>query len=355
MTTKKTKRTLPHLPTEKRKVTHLILAIDDSSSFFRFKKQRDEQMLQLVDSLVANSTKEDIEVRVSVYWFGYKVTQLVVNNTPEAFKKALGSLHYSDPGHCRQGSTALNQAIFHSILKHVDTVSTDSLDIAHLLYVLTDGGENSSTVKTSDVKREIEALNDDWTVILMGVADIKNYGKSIGIPPGNIHVWENTKESLEYGTQQVSGSTASYTTMRSAGIKKMSAYYQTDLSKLTQQAVTTSTKKLSKRDFNIVQNGENVVEMEPLMQAVGVEYKRGNHFYNLIKNETVGTEKQLIVMDKKTGYAYAGDGVRSLLKLPNTSVLMTPTLSPDYDVFVQSLAPNRKIMPKQKVLCLKTK
>jgi hypothetical protein len=246
-----------------------------------------------------------------------------------------------------------------AINDNIKRLSSPSEDIAQIMYVLTDGQENFSSAYDdtywTEVKALVESLNDDWTVIAMVPRKQQATFTKIGFAPGNILEWDTTNEGLDIGTQSVTRSSVQYTAQRSAGVKKSVNYFQADFKKITADNIAKEAKRLSKRDFYIAQNGEQVMEMRPMIEATGGEYVEGNHFYALIKNETVQPQKKLVVIDKSTGYAYGGDGIRKLLGLPNSPVMMTPAFSPAYDIFVQSSAPNRKIMPTQKVFCLKEK
>lgn len=342
------KRKLPHVgePVKQRKATHLILVLDNSGSFAHMSHRRDEKARELVEKFMTDGAADGIETYVSVYEFGSNVRQHVAY---------LDARNYKGYRFGTAGMTDLRGGIHKAITDNLFRVTTPELDMAQIMYVLTDGFENQYRYSEEQIKKLISSLNDEWTVIAMVPKGSAYTMTSLGFSAGNILEWETNQAGLDKGTQSTMRSATSYTTQRSVGVKKQADYFQTDFKKVNAANIDAVAKKMSKKDFYIAQNGETVMEMQPFVEATGGTYVGGNHFYQLIKNETVQPHKELIVMDKKTGYAYRGDGVRQLLNLPNTAVMMTPAFSPAYDVFIQSTASNRKIMPTQKVVCIKEK
>ena len=95
------------------------------------------------------------------------------------------------------------------------------------------------------------------------------------------------------------------------------------------------------------------MRMDDFMNFTFGAYHHGKGFYQLTKTEDIQDHKQIIIMDKAQK-AYSGPQVRQLLGLPATGTAhVRPGAHPGYDIFVQSKAPNRKLLKDTKVLVLR--
>lgn len=77
----------------------------------------------------------------------------------------------------------------------------------------------------------------------------------------------------------------------------------------------------------------------------------GKGYYTFTKTETIQKGKELVVVERATGIAYGGAGVRQMLGLPtDVDVRVKPDANPDYLICVQSTANNRKLLKGTKLL-----
>jgi len=89
-----------------------------------------------------------------------------------------------------------------------------------------------------------------------------------------------------------------------------------------------------------------------VVDEMGVSFKAGRGFYQLVKSETVQEQKEVILRDKRTGDMWSGPEARQLIRLPyGDRAKITPRSLPAdvigaYDVFVQSTSYNRKLKGK---------
>jgi hypothetical protein len=89
-----------------------------------------------------------------------------------------------------------------------------------------------------------------------------------------------------------------------------------------------------------------------VVDEMGVTFKTGRGFYQLIKSETVQEQKEVILRDKRTGDMWSGPEARQLIRLPyGARAKISPKSLPadvanTYDVFVQSTSYNRKLKGK---------
>ena len=77
----------------------------------------------------------------------------------------------------------------------------------------------------------------------------------------------------------------------------------------------------------------------------GLKFKPGRGFYEFTKTETIQGRKEIVLMDRKTGDLFSGEGAREMLGLPpGETVRIRPANLEKYVVFVQSTSNNRKLM-----------
>jgi hypothetical protein len=77
----------------------------------------------------------------------------------------------------------------------------------------------------------------------------------------------------------------------------------------------------------------------------GLRFKAGRGFYEFTKTETIQGRKEIVLMDRKTGDLFSGDGARDMLGLPpGETARIRPANLEKYVVFVQSTSNNRKLM-----------
>ena len=102
--------------------------------------------------------------------------------------------------------------------------------------------------------------------------------------------------------------------------------------------------------FQMLNVDENA-SLKKFVQENGLTFKRGRGFYEFTKTETIQANKEILLMDKKTGDLFAGECVRGMLGIPeNTKVRIKPTDLEQYSVFVQSNSYNRKLMANTRFL-----
>jgi hypothetical protein len=83
----------------------------------------------------------------------------------------------------------------------------------------------------------------------------------------------------------------------------------------------------------------------------GLNFKVGRGFYEFTKTETIQAQKEVVLMDRKTGDLFAGEAAREMLGLPaGASVRIKPSNLEKYAVFVQSTSANRKLLGKTRFL-----
>lgn len=336
---------------EKQLTNHYALVVDMSGSMDSLSESVVKAFDGLIISLQKQSRSFDQETRVSVYLFNSMQVKVVAYDMDVLRMKSLKGQYRATAGTPLAKST--KQAI--QDLEKIPDLYTDH---SYLVYVFTDGEETLHDSSVEWLRDKLARLEENWTV----VAQVPNqigvrYMQDLGFSRGNIEIW-NTSSSrgLEDAVEQFDAGTARYMTNRSKGIRGSSSYFQMDATKLNAQTVKSSLSPLSSRKFKLVQNPHaTAIQIKPLVEAsTGEPYILGNSYYGLVKNETIQPQKKVLVREKSTGKVFGPDGARGLVGLPDVgSVLARPTLSPEYDIYVQSTSVNRNVIPKQSVLVLR--
>ncbi len=96
---------------------------------------------------------------------------------------------------------------------------------------------------------------------------------------------------------------------------------------------------------------DNDISIKAFVLENGLTFKTGRGFYEFTKTETIQSQKEIILMERKTGDLFQGEAAREMLGLPiGSSVRIKPSNLEKYIVFVQSTSANRKLMGKTRFL-----
>lgn len=334
-------------------VNHVMVVLDASSSMHSHRNAVREQMEQLVADLKESSTALDQETRISVYAFDDKVRCLVFDTD------VLRTPPVRDLYQVKGGMTALNDATAIG-LDDLGTISTLYGDHAFLAYVLTDGQENASRSGTFDIARRLQRLDDAWTVAAF-VPDPRGrrYAEAMGIPADNIAMWSvAARDGFTQASQTMRAATASYMTARASGVRSTRSLFSTGAEAVNTATVTQTLQPLRYDRYVLAPVGGEDMRMDEAFRANGMPYQSGKGFYQFTKTEQIQPNKSIAIVEKKSSKVFidvapGSPAVRALLGLSDsTTVRVKPDANPDYTIFVQSTAPNRKVLRGTKVLML---
>jgi hypothetical protein len=329
-------------------INHIIFAIDKSQSMtFNgvapfVPKVFDNQ----IKYLARRSQELDQETRVSIFLFGSSI-ECVVYDKDVLRLPSLETMYRA-----QDGSTKLIDAAIQTIEDFEDT-PTKYGDHSFLLYVITDGEENDSDARPSDLSQRLNRLTDNWTVAVfvpnqLGVRE----AKSFGFPTENISVWDATSaQGLQEVGRRMEQATDSYMEARSTGMRGTKSLFTLDMSKINTSTLRRNLDKLKlNKDYVLLNVGPKVQEIRPFVKKQGYTYQTGNAYYQLSKREHIQEYKQIAVMDNNTNAVYAGDKARQLLSLPDYKIKVDPDKFSEFTIFVQSTSVNRKLMPNTQLL-----
>jgi hypothetical protein len=320
-------------------INHVNLVLDMSGSM----QPHARDLIKVVDGQVAHlarrSQELDQETRVSVYVFDTTVECLVYDKDVLRLP-SIASMYRP------RGRTALVDAT----LKSLDDLSQTATlygDHAFLTFVLTDGEENASRNRPFTLASRLQSLPDNWTVAAlvpnqMGVHEARGFG----FPPANIAVWDTTNAGgvVEVG-ETIRRATESFMTGRQSGVRGTRSLFSTGVDAVNAQTVSSLT-PLTPGSFQI-KVADRDYRMDELTPVLG----RG--FYRLDKRSTVQGHKNIAIREKSTGKVFLDRHARDVIGLPPVTTVVKPDYNPQYDIFVQSTAPNRKVPRGSEALVLR--
>lgn len=328
-----------------RLINHVALVLDGSSSMrghaVNLIKVADEQ----IKYLALRSEELQQETRVSVYLFADRVECLI-------FDMDVMRLPSIQDLYSAYGMTALVDA---TIKSQQDLATTSQLygDHAFLSFVLTDGAENASQNSWLTLSRTLQNADENWTVGFL-VPDRQGVGymERIGAPRGSIAIWDkDSAKGLADAVSTIRAATDTFMVNRAAGVRGSRSVFSTGADAVNKETVQGNLKPLAKNSYKLF-NVFSRQRIDDFVNDQGLAYVKGKGYYQLTKTETIQPQKQIIVVEKKTGKAFAGKQARSLIGLPDTHLKVKPDYNPDYDIYVQSTSYNRNLIPGQQLLVL---
>lgn len=329
-------------------INHIVFVLDASGSMLRVA----DDVIKVFDAQVAHlaqrSRELDQETRVTVYDFSYRSRIRCLFYDKDVLRlPSLNGLYSVD------GQTALVDATIKAL---EDLAKTPELygDHAFLVYVLTDGEENDSLHRPSELKTHIAGLKDNWTVACF-VPNVlgRHEAMMFGFPSANIAVWDATSaKGVEEAGRVVREATESFMNARSVGVRSMKSIFDMNLDKLSSSKMSGALDKLHPGRYRMFDVKRESVIAPFIERMTGCQYVSGTAYYQLMKKESIQPQKQIAILDKRDHAVYTGANARKMLGLPDLEVRVNPQGNPNFDVFVQSTSVNRKLLAGTKVLLL---
>lgn len=327
-------------------INHIALVLDASASMYYNR----EALIQVADSqikyLAQRSKDLDQETRITVYVFNTKVECVI-------YDKDVLRLPSIREFYIPNGMTALIDATLKS---QDDLALTPEIygDHAFLTYVLTDGQENRSLSRPEDLLFRLNSLPSHWTVaVLVPDQAGKFEAKKFGFPSDNIAIWDSTStKGVNEAGDKIRQATETFMVSRASGIRGSRSLFSTGVDAVNVNTIQAADlKPLNQFQYTLLP----VTAESPIREWVdkhGLDYHKGDAFYQLTKTETIQPYKKIAIRNKRTGEVYTGQRARDLVGLSQKEERVKPTYNPEYDVFVQSTSVNRKLVPNTRLLLL---
>ena len=331
-----------------RLINHVALVLDGSASMRGHTKKLVKVADEQIRHLALRSEELKQETRVSVYLFDDNVECLIFDMDVMRLPSIQDLYHTG-------GMTALIDA---TIRSQEDLSTTSQLygDHAFLTFVLTDGAENASRNYTSlTMVKHIQNADVNWTLgFLVPDRMGQTYLERLGVSRGNIALWDTgSVDGLMDAAKTIRTATDNFMTARASGVRGTRSVFSTGADAVNRQTVSSTLTPLTPGAYRILPVQERG-RIDETIQSHGINYSIGIGYYQLTKTETIQPQKNIIVVEKKTGKAYSGPEARHLIGLPDgQNVRVRPDYNPDYNIFVQSTSMNRILLPRTSVLVMR--
>lgn len=370
-------------------VHHVALVLDESWSMDHIKHDLIKAVDRTVETLARDSKEWEHETRVTIYTFNSAGYNLPAGH-PDGDVRCQ---HYDKdvlrlPSLADRYKPAGGTPLIDATLKAIDDLAqTPELygDHAFLVYVLTDGDENTSKVsytaagKARALTSRIESLADNWTIAcfvpnFQGVQLAKKYGYP------NVAEWDaTTAQGVEEVGEVIQQTTRTWMENRVKGARsagrslfvggqvdaaaikaakltplRTDEYAIVPVTPITGLVQEKPDPALKKPPAGKPDNRPMVafMEIEPFISKAHPPFRVKKAYYELVKAESIKGDKQLAILDTKTNKVYLGDGVRQMLGLPETTKTVRPDFNPSYKIYVQSSSLNRHLYLHSSVLIL---
>lgn len=345
---------------QQNRITHVVFALDASSSMDPHAKA----LVKVADGEIAHlaqrSKELNHETRVSVYTFtavgmgtyGTPKIDCVIYDMDVLRLPSIAGFYKP------YGWTPLVDATL-TALDDLAMTPEKHGDHAFLVYVLIDGQENASTPQNRQkLEPRLKGLPENWTIAALVPDDRGVYeAKRWGFPAGNITKWNpNAAQGVEEAGATIRQATDAYLTARSAKGSTFSgtkSLFATGITAVNQNTVAAAGLELVPPEAYTLTTVTLRDEVRNYVRDVcGRTFHLGDCYYELVKTETIQPQKNILLLEKKTGKVYRGPQARTLIGLSDTSHRGKPEANPEYAVLVQSTAANRKIGIGEKLLIM---
>lgn len=328
-----------------RLINHVVLVLDASFSMngkqHKLIKAADEQ----IKYLARRSEELSQETRVSIYHFGETTIECLIFDMDVMRLPSIADLY-----RVLRENTSLIDAFVKS-QEDLETTSQLYGDHAFLTFVLTDGQENRSRRKPSELSSKIFNAPENWsTGFLVPDQSGVHYLENLGVLRDSIATWDVTGTAgLDIAVSAIKTATDNFMTSRAKGVRGTKSVFSTSTATVNKTTVRQALNPLDRKSYRIHQVTADS-RIDQFITNLGYSFHTGIGYYQLTKTETIQAAKQIVVVDKSNGQAYSGDEARGLLGLPNRAVRVRPDHNALYDIFVQSTSINRKLLRGTKLL-----
>lgn len=332
-------------------INHVAMVLDGSSSMTRLA----DQIVKVADAqtayLARRSQETNQETRVSLYTFNSDGDRRARIECRAYDKDAL-RLPSLEGLYDTDGGTPLIDATMKAI-DDLEQTATLYGEHSFLIYVLTDGEENTSKNRPATLKCRIEALPDEWTLACFVPHQIgKREAVSFGFPKDNVAIWDANASGIAEVGEVIRRTSDAYFTMRSKGVRGTKNLFTMDVDALDKRSVKSTLNRLGPGQFRIYKITADVPVADFVEQKTKRAYKIGEAYYQLTVPVKVQANKQIALYCSKEHAVYTGDEARQLLSLPDYEVKVNPAATPEFDIFIQSTSVNRKLLAGTSLLIL---
>ncbi len=328
-------------------INNIAMVIDASGSMSHLS----DTVVKVFDSqikyLINRSKELSQETRISVYTFSHK-TECLCTDMDVLRMPSLKGLYNPN------GNTALLDATATAI-NDLKQFPQKYIDRAFMVYVISDGENNSGSVSSTDLKDILKNLPDNFTVAYLAPTQNAVFeAKKCGFSPENILLWDATSSvGLEKAAEAINNSTESFMRGRATGVRSTKTLFSLNTNNLKSDIVTKKLDALDPKDYEILLVRKDAVIKDFVESWTKSVYIPGSSFYQLTKSEKIQSHKQICIQNKLNGKIYYGQEARNLLGLPAQEVKVSPINFSNFDIFISSTSINRKLIAGTKLIVMK--
>ena len=200
-----------------KQTTYAAIILDRSGSMWRTKAATVRGYNEQVQQIKEDSQDENHDIFVSLLTFNGSVVEHLWAVPADQLEEA------TEEDFLPKGSTAMRDAVGHTIQKFLDTTDSDDPNTAYLITVITDGEENASKHFNVHALRELtESVqnSDKWTINYMGCNKVylERVAQETNVPVANCAVWANdTVANTEFAFKESRGKLGGYFKSRASG------------------------------------------------------------------------------------------------------------------------------------------
>ena len=210
----------------------------------------------------------------------------------------------------------------------------------------------------NELKLLLEAQVHVYGVQALGYREADNFYQEIAETTGGFHLrleqFAQVPELLKAICYQQAGQIASYESIISIkpipGVTTAPSFLR-NLDTLAGR--TPKPRKVGKSTFNPVPSWRFQIipvdtesPIRDFVQSQGLEFKKGNGYYEFTKAEDVQDYKEVIIQDRESEEFFTSRDARLMLGLPEVgTVRIRPDKGSPYRFFIQSTSVNRKLKP----------
>lgn len=223
---------------------------------------------------------------------------------------------------------------------------------SRLVIVISDGEENRSTrIGSGAFTKLVDETNrkDNWSLAFqLPRVYVDQFARTYNVSKDNIQPWDLTQKGTEEASYSTQAAIGNYYVARAAGAKSVKTFFK--------DVTTNAPSKLPAKlpDLTGIFKEFAVTAEEPIKEFLERKTRRayvlGSGYYQLMKTEKVQPTKQVVLVDKNTKRVFGGPAARTAIGLDNSYAKVTPGNHQNYEIFIQSASPNRKLPRGTKVL-----
>ena len=328
----------------KQDITNVLLILDRSGSMGSYWTEAVNYAVSVVENLKQKARDLKLETRLTVVTFNNTATTHITDYDVRSVEP-----HSLLAGMFPTGGTNLWATVRSHVRSFQDRVSPrlSYSDNSFLVIIVTDG-EDTYGNRFGDAAL---AAAPNWTFTAACPPGQRRELINRGFDPDNVVEWEGSRQGMEKLTNVSAQAVTNYMGLRSSGITKSYAFYA--------DASGIGTKEL--RDLTRVAKRPVEVKSEALTREfaedyTGQPYRLGSLYYRLDKPEKVQALKDIMLWHKKDKALFASSAkvnVRDILGLASEGeIKVIPGNHGDFEIYVQSTSPVRKLPSHTKVVIL---